>query len=459
MPRVAMPRRLQTRLTVLYAAMFGLVLVGVCGLTWAAVSAQARRTVESELAVTGGVYDRLWREHDDRVRTGAEVLARDFGFRAALASHDAPTIASAVENLRGRLRLDAAFAVDATGALIDPSAAPGVAAPVADALARTGEAEGVVVAGGAPHEIVTAPIYAPQLQGWLVFGTRLDAAQLAQLAALSPLPLTAEVVRRGPGGWRAEGGPALALTFPGGAAAAGRLAGPHGPEYAVLRPLRSPQGSAAVALLLHSPVAAALAPYRVLLWLILAVGVAGLGLVVMGSWLLARSVTRPIAALAAAARGLREGAVAHVDAADAGGGEVAALADGFNAMVDAVAEREAQIRRAALSDQETGLPNRRALEAEVARPRPAAPGARLVAAAFGVDQFARMRGVLGAELALEVVRRLGERLRALEPGWVVGRTAGDTLTAVMETGDLDEAARRIEAARATLEAAVPWAAT
>lgn len=455
MLRLPTPQRLQTRLTVLYAAMFGLVLVGVCGLTWAAVSAQARRTVERDLTVTGVVYDRVWRERDERVRTGAEVLARDFGFRAALASHDRPTIASAVENLRERLQLDTAFAVDADGAPVAAVNTPPVAAEVAASLARTGEADGVVTSGDAPLEIVTAPIYAPELQGWIVFGTRLDARHLAGLGSLSTLPLAAEVVHEGPDGWSAGSRPVPGLRFPKGVAAPGRLQGPGGTEYAVLRPLNAPDGAPRAALLLHYPVAAAMAPYRLLLWLILSVGLMGMALVVAGSWLLARSVTRPVAALATAVRRLREGAVTHVEGAGAGGGEVGALADGFNAMVDAVAEREDRIRRAALSDPETALPNRRALEQEVAWRSAQEPERRLAAAAFAIDRFARMRGVLGSTLAIDVVTRLADRLRSLEPSWTVGRTAGDILTVVMAVDDPDTAEARVEAVRRELEAAVP----
>lgn len=352
-----------------------------------------------------------------------------------------------------RLHLDLAFAVDADGAPIGSSGAPAVARAASETLARTGDAQGVLTAGGAPYDLVSAPIYAPQLQGWVVFATRLDAAHLTSLGALSAIPLKAEVVHGGPGRWRTAEGAFLRLS--GGRTTSLHLEGRQGAELAVLRPLDVPEGAEPAALLLHYPQAAALAPYRALLWMIFGVGVLGMALVVAGSWGLARSITRPIAALALAARRLREGHVAHVEEQDAGGGEVGALASGFNAMVDAVSEREATIRRSALSDQDTGLPNRRALEQVLAEESAFDPQVRWAAATFGVDQFARMRGVLGFELSVEVVQHLGARLAALEPEWLIGRTSGDTLTAVFPTGSEEAAARRVEAAREGLEAAVP----
>ena len=250
-------------------------------------------------------------------------------------------------------------------------------------------------------------------------------------------------------------GSKLNLRLPHGAGEEGFLDGPQGSEYALLRPLTTPHGARPAALLLHYPVKAALAPYRALLWMILSVGLLGMGLVIAGSWILARSITRPIAALAEAAGRLREGATAHVDTQATGGGEVGALAAGFNAMIDAVTAREAQIRRSALIDPDTGLPNRRALEDLVGRRQSEHAPPKLVAASFGINQFARIKGVLGYTLALEVVTRLGERLRAIEPEWRIACTAGDTLTAVISGCDLDVAVARIEAARRVLEAAVP----
>lgn len=447
--------KLQTRLTVLYATMFGVVLLAVCSLTWAAVSAQSRRSVEASLATAGRVYEASWRDQAARVRSAADVLAKDYGFRAALASGDAPTITSAVENLRARLHQSLAFSVTADGALVDAAHAPALARRVAALLTGFGDAQGVVSSHDGAYEVVSSPIYAPQLQGWLVFGSRLDAAALDQLRTLSPLPLAAEVVHGGPGRWSVGGRAPLDLRFPRGPDASGFLYGPRGAEYAVLRTLAAPDGSEQAALLLHYPVRAALAPYRSLLAMIFGLGLVGMGLVIAGSWLLARSITRPIAALATAAGRLREGSVAHVDVDAAGGGEVGALAEGFNAMVDAVTAREAQILRSALSDADTGLPNRRALEDFVLARAKESPDGRLIAASFGVNQFARIRGVLGYALALEALVRLGERLQALEPRWRIGCTASDTLTAVITDCDLDAAAARVEGARRVLEAAVP----
>ena len=91
--------RLQTRLTVLYAALFGVVLLALSGAVYLAATQQAKVIASQALSSSGEVFDRVWALRAERLQSGAAVLARDFGFREALASRDAPTIESAVDNL------------------------------------------------------------------------------------------------------------------------------------------------------------------------------------------------------------------------------------------------------------------------------------------------------------------------------------------------------------------------
>src|SRR6202008_1430937 len=75
----------------------------------------AREAVRAELATSGAVYDRIWALRAKSLAGSADVLARDFGFRAAVASGDRPTIESAVNNLRARADVPNAFVVDMAG--------------------------------------------------------------------------------------------------------------------------------------------------------------------------------------------------------------------------------------------------------------------------------------------------------------------------------------------------------
>ena len=55
---------------------------------------------------------------------------------------------------------------------------------------------------GAPYQAVAAPINAPTLIGWVVFGKRLGGADLGELESLSAIPLTAHLyIREGDKPW------------------------------------------------------------------------------------------------------------------------------------------------------------------------------------------------------------------------------------------------------------------
>src|SRR4249919_1077970 len=108
-------RRLRTKLTVLYAGLFGLSLILVSVTVYAGVSKTAERTVRGELEASGTVFDRIWAMRAQQLEDGAALLSRDFGFREAVASKDAATISSALTNLQSRLGVDLAFSLGVDG--------------------------------------------------------------------------------------------------------------------------------------------------------------------------------------------------------------------------------------------------------------------------------------------------------------------------------------------------------
>ncbi|HET9159885.1 MAG TPA: cache domain-containing protein, partial [Caulobacteraceae bacterium] len=192
-------QRLQTKLTVLYAGLFGAAMVLVSIAVYGAVTANAERMVRAELEAGGTVFDRLWALRSEQLHEGATLLARDFGFRAAMADGDAATIGSAVDNLKARLGVDRAFVIGADGVVM--SGSPKAAEPVAEALLNDDQAAGVVMIQGAPYQAVSAPILSPNLAGWVVFASRLDQAEMTSLTRLSAIPLDAAVLHRQGGRW------------------------------------------------------------------------------------------------------------------------------------------------------------------------------------------------------------------------------------------------------------------
>ena len=339
--------RLRTKLTVLYAGLFVAILFVILSAVYAAVARNAERIIRDELAASGMVFDRIWTLRARELESGANVLARDFGFRAAVATQDAATIQSALDNLRTRLGIDAAFVVGLDGRVLTASskssARPSDA--VLRAIAAQDTSSGVFVMAGAPYEAVSAPILTPMLSGWVVFAVRLDQAEMKALQQLSAIPLQPVVLVRGAdGGWKANTWAASTAELE---AVARFLDAPKskrqaavtriGDSVAVIKPLRS-IAQDRVVLLLRYPLAQALEPYSWLLGAMLLLALLGIGVIAAGSWALARNVTRPLLALRDAAERLERGEAVQVEAA--GTDEIGSLERSFNAMAQGIFERE-----------------------------------------------------------------------------------------------------------------------
>ncbi|OWY58610.1 hypothetical protein B7486_79040, partial [cyanobacterium TDX16] len=142
---------------------------------------------------------------------------------------------------------------------------------------------GVLAIDGQAYQVVAAPVNAPVLIGWVVFAERLDAAQMRNLEQLSAIPLSAAVVLNRVSAPTGDG-PITVRT-------------PDGPSMRLDRPLPSFDKAAPADLVLTYPLKRAMRPYEALFWWLAAIGVAGLALLMGGTWALSRGLTRPISAL------------------------------------------------------------------------------------------------------------------------------------------------------------------
>jgi EAL domain-containing protein (putative c-di-GMP-specific phosphodiesterase class I)/GGDEF domain-containing protein len=427
--------RLRTRLTVLYVALFGAVLLLVSGAVYAAISGAAQHQVQGELTASGTVFDRVWSLRSARLREGAVLLSRDFGFREAVATGDAATIVSAMENLKNRFGIDRAFIVQVDGHIIGdrPQDLAADAVRLNTALQSGEEPSGVMMLGGAPYQVMASPV-TPDQTAWLVFAVRLDRAEMNGLETLSAIPLKAAVLHREPAGWRRDDAPGRVDAARWSAfidrALSSRASGPQqlaesgGASLALVKRLPGLAQDAPAVLLVRYPLSLALAPYRTLLVVVALAGLVGLLVVGWGSWILARGITRPISALDEAARRLEQGEDAQVEIATAD--EIGRLAQSFNTMATEIRDRERRITHLALHDGDTGLPNRLALERVVEALSDLPPG-QVYVAALGIQRFDHLRGAIGYALAAQAVRMIGNRLGGLAPASGVARVASDVL--------------------------------
>jgi diguanylate cyclase (GGDEF)-like protein len=411
---------------------------------------QARQTV----GLAGALFDEYMRNRSDQLLTTVNVLVQDYGFKQAWATGDHATIRSALVNHSRRVGATVAMLLDLDGAVIvssseDPGAKADSAALPRAFLDNIGNR--VVFLNGIPYQSVTVPLRAPTTRAWVLLGFPIDDALAARLEGLSGLAVSfIQFSGRGPH--------MLASTLPreSYSAALGGLdptaldAQRTGPErtgfLSLLRPFLDNSGAANsssdVYVAVHLPLEEATAPYRRIRNILLAITSVSLLLAVTGSFWLARTVTRPVQNLVAAARRMREGVYTEaieVRSSD----ELGELAGSFNIMQEAIADRERHIFHQAHHDSLSGLPNRELFISQLRDLLEASATVSVVS--IGLDRFAGIVSSLGHRAGDEVVKLAAGVIRnRLTDGQLLGHLTGHEFVVALPDCDLAEATQWVE---------------
>ncbi|MEH6696514.1 MAG: EAL domain-containing protein [Hyphomonas sp.] len=382
-------RHLKTKLTFAYGGLLGLILLAVAGLVLASVARSAEANVRAELQATASVYERLWQINESQLADNAEIMARDFGFREAVATEDADTIASALENLRNRLGLARAFLVFEDGRALEAGSSRilDTSPAVMSAVLADDHASGLIAIGDVQFQAVSSPVMAPARVGWVIFASRLDAAELGELESLSPIALSASIIAADADG----------IT---------ELPAPTKSMIQASAPLDGFGELPAGHLLLNFPVAAAMAPFRPMLVAIAFLAAGGLCALVLCSWFISRTLTQPITRLDEATRQLASGV--PVDLSINSPDEIGRLAQSFSVMAREIELREQSMVKMSLTDTETLLPNRRALQNAIAEATTGQDAIYTVA--IGIDRFPQIMTAIGQSATNELMAKLGARL-------------------------------------------------
>ncbi|MFO1406363.1 MAG: EAL domain-containing protein [Steroidobacteraceae bacterium] len=374
-----------------------------------------------------------------QLRAAVRVLAADYGFRAAIASADGPTILSAVENHAARVRAGLVVLLDPQGRPIVATAGD-LAQQALGSLAevtthRPGASRaGLHLVGGRPYQLVAAPVRAPDTIAWVIMGFPVDDALAAEIARLGNAAVTFAGSADGAPVYTASSLPPPQRPSPATAlhAASGTLlefdlggAGYFG------RVVSLPVESGTLRLLLSTPVAEALRPYQELRQSILLIGGGVLLVAALLAVWLANGATRPVAALTESARRIEAGDYSFEVSAGSDR-EFGRLAAAFNSMRSAVGEREGRILHQARHDPLTGLPNR-AYAAELLEQRVAGGIGPVSACVVDLQRFRDVNASLGHAVGDSVLREVAARLAEEGPArGRVARIAADKFLVVLE---------------------------
>ncbi len=422
----------------------------------ATIERNGRAQVAQGLDANERVWQRLLEQNAERLQQGSTLLAADYGFRSAVNSGDAETIASVLDNHGARIGAAVTALLDTRMQLVVSSAADAsgnsrtALRGVLPALTEHAGGSQIAIVDGVPYQFVTVPLRAPLVIGWVLMGFPVGQALAAEMRQLQSVDVAIAV--RG-----ADGNVSVPVsTLPAGERE--RLAGltggaeietDDGPMLVRAVPLETVNGEARV-LLLRS-LDEVLAPYRDLQLLLAGITLAGVALFAIGFALMARRVATPLRAVTVATQRLSRGDYAapieHTERTD----EIGHLARSFDRMRIGISEQQDEIRRLADTDRLTGVPNRerfRRMLMEAIR-HGIHTGEPLSVIALDLDRFKHVNGVLGYAMGDRLLQAVATRIASHlhGPREILARLGGNEF-ALMLPG-ADEAAARDTAQRIT----------
>jgi diguanylate cyclase (GGDEF)-like protein len=409
--------RLRTRIAVTFLFLLGAVLGAALLAVSIANRSNAEREITRQLEVGGMVFARALDSNRRQLVQAAQVLAADFGLREAIATHEADTIGSTLENHAARIGASLVEVVSLEGNVLAmtgshlPLGAPfahrGLLLRSDDGSRRTG----IAVEGDRVYQLVAVPVRAPLPIAWIVMGFALDEASVKELAAVTGLDVT--LARQVGADWRAT---ATSLPAAGIPAALGALGGRDATRDADLLSRFLPLAAAGeppVTAVLSRSLAEARKPFDRLRQELVLIAIASLSLSAIAAFWLARNITRPLKALTAAVADIRGGRYdtpVVVERRD----ELGTLAEGLQLMKQAVESRDREIRTLAYTDRLTGLSNRAAFTTSLA----ASLGTcdpPIGVALINLRRFRRINECLGYAIGDAVLKQVATRLAEAPP--------------------------------------------
>ena len=411
---------LTTRIAVAYAGLFAAVLALVVLLVAGGLARFAEASAARDMAANARVFDEILAARANQMGDSADVLARDFGFREAVATGDSPTITSALSSLEARARSEMAFVLTLEGYVL---AADATGLPAPETLwtrLDAGGKRGIIRSERGLALAAAAPIETPDLVGWLVIAQPLNRVELDRLVELAPIALDARVIEAGsqPSWLRDARANAVfkreedeRFLY-------------HVSDVAVLQDEIAPR------LVLRHSLSQSLSDYTQLNWLLATLALFGIMMALVFSWWLARGVTAPLQKLDEATKLFAAGhhVALEIETRD----EIGRLAESFNAMVQAIAERERQIH-IGLHDSLTGLASRKLFVERLADSLAAlAPPKRIIVAFIDLDNFKVVNDTLGHPAGDALLRAVADAMRHHFPDALIARFGGDEFAIMFE---------------------------
>src|SRR5262245_55154556 len=379
---------------------------------------EAQSRAQQQLSSGGRVLSSIMHSRAEQLRDAVHVLVSDYGFKEAVTSSNQDTILSALDNSAARIDADLAAFFDPDGKVVATTLPdmPDAKTLRSPSLGATAHDSGVIyrTINNKPYLLVIAPVRAPVTVGWATIGFGIDATMAAQMRSLLGVDVSYFDGSQGSGTLVSSLEPSMQdalrheLRSQLGANGVARQVSLDGDDYVLLvEPLEG--GGGQLYAVMQTSLAEILKPFASIRTTILGVALLAVLLAIPLATMLARSASRPVDTLVAAAQRIEGGNYSQpVDLM--GTQEFRALATTLNSMQSRIAEREQHIRYRASHDELTGLPNRAWFREFLLTALVSEPGTPLTLLTIEVRDLDQINASFGHAFGEEVIREIAQRI-------------------------------------------------
>lgn len=425
-----------------------------------ALDKHANQLAEEQINVGERVFVSLLQHNTQSLKQATQVLAADFAFREAVATNDAETIESALESYQGRIHAQVAYYIsnhddlvigtaDNQTALFGPNAKADAMQSIVDN--QSGMLKFDIV-DGKPYQLITVPVKAPDVIGWIVMGFAVDGRLASQIKQLTHLDV-AFVQKTPQHDWQLISGTAdptlsnlLVKTV---ADVYRQKMSLHRVDFndksyhLKIRSLHQ-AGDEALLVVLQGSVEPFIQDLSLLFKSMIVLTLVGVCILAALIWYVSRKTTEPIAALVKEADYIAMGDYdkeIQVNSID----EIGHLAKALNSMREAVLQRTLRIQRLAFNDELTGLSNRLAFIQGVhqALLAHAESKQKLSVIVINIHRFKPINQTLGRDFGDDLLRHVGQVLKqnVFSEHDMVARLDADEFAVLLQHTDQAQATR------------------
>lgn len=419
-------KSLKTQIIVVFLTLIlGIQLAGLIPIQYS-INRNAQSTVEKELIVGERVFLNILEHNTDSLKQGAKILAADYGFRESIATNDQETIISALNNHQSRINADIAifYSANQTNLIISGGVSSVDANTVVQRLIKDYSSENnhsdFEIFNGTPYQLVVVPIKAPLVIGWVVMGFKIDDNLVKKLHKLSNLQVTF-LQKSQNQTWHST---ASSLSKQHVDVLVKEVEQSYTPQFKKTeielvdaiydsRILTLHADKNILVTVLQRSISDTKAQYDSLKFSLLLLTLAGIAVFTVVIIYTSKLITKPITSLSETAKQLGQGnydLTIKTNRKD----EIGELSNAFNAMREAISDREKKVYRAAFVDEITELPNRAAfikyLDEAIAVAKE--NDTNFTVMILNLDRFKQVNKIMGRTFADQILIHIAQSLHS-----------------------------------------------